>query len=370
MNVEKLSLINFKNYAEITLNFSPEINCIVGSNGAGKTNLLDAIHYLSLTKSAFNSIDSQNIRFDQDFFMIKATIDRGGKREVLCSVQKGKKKTFKVDRSEYEKLAHHVGQYPVVLVIPDDSEMIKGASELRRRFFDALICQLDKDYLNGLLRYNHFLKQRNALLKRFKEGLKYDPDLLQPYDQELIDLNVKIYEQRSIFIKEFTEVFVEMYKRLSMGKEEVCISYDSSVKTQGLKEHFKNALHTDRALERTTIGVHRDDFKFLIDERPVKKFSSQGQQKSFLLALKVTHYMIIRKSKGFSPILMLDDVFDKLDKERIVKLLQIISLEDFGQIFITDARADRTVELLKELNLEATFYTIESGTLSYQSEGV
>ncbi|MEM6523034.1 MAG: DNA replication and repair protein RecF [Bacteroidota bacterium] len=369
MNVEKLSLINFKNYLEITLDFSAQINCIVGSNGAGKTNLLDAIHYLSLTKSAFNSVDAQNIMFEQDFFMIKGIIERDGKKEVLCSVRRGKKKTFKVNKSEYEKLSHHLGRYPVVLVAPDDSEMIKGSSELRRKFFDSIICQLDIDYLKSLVRYNHFLKQRNALLKKFKEGLSFDADLLLPYDQELIELNTLIHQTRSDFMVGFNETFNRAYKSLSMEKENMGIAYESLVR-QDLRQLFDNALDKDKALERTTVGIHRDDFKFLIDNRPVKKFGSQGQQKSFLLALKMAHYQSVRDSKGFSPILMLDDVFDKLDMERISRLLQIISKDDFGQIFITDARAERTIQLLKELNLTASFYFIESGMLSNKSVAV
>ncbi|MEO1097991.1 MAG: DNA replication/repair protein RecF [Bacteroidota bacterium] len=365
MHVVKLSLINFKNYAEITLDFSQQINCIVGSNGAGKTNLLDAIHYLSLTKSAFNAVDSQNIRFGQDYFMIKGLINKDGDggTEVLCALQKGKKKTFKVNKSEYEKFSNHIGQFPVVLIAPDDSEVIKGSGALRRKFFDSMTSHINREYLEDLVRYNHFLKQRNALLKKFNEGFRFDEDLLLPYNKELIKLNKRIHKGRLDFSRRFNSLFELVYQELSMGKEVARVVYESSVDTGNLEQQFENSLEKDRVLERTTLGIHRDDFKFLLNDKSVKKFGSQGQQKSFLLALKVANYKLIKEFKDFNPVLMLDDIFDKLDAQRISRLLKIISKDDFGQIFITDARKERTVQLLKQLNLKATFYSIESGSL-------
>ncbi len=358
MHVRKLTLINFKNHAEITLDFSAKINCIVGQNGVGKTNILDAIHYMSLTKSAFNTVDSQNIRFDQLYFMIKGVIDREGPKELLCSLQRGKKKIFKVDKIEYNKLSDHVGLFPVVLVAPDDSDIIKGPGEVRRKFFDSIISQVDKKYLNGLVRYNHYLKQRNALLKRFHEGLKFDYDLLLPYDKELKILNSGLSKKREGFMEQFNPIFREFYAHISSGHEMAEIVYDTIINEQNIDHLFNEALEKDRIMERSTVGIHRDEFKFLLDHKPIKKFGSQGQQKSFLLALKVAHYQTILKLKGFKPVLMLDDIFDKLDTERISKVLQIMSTEDFGQIFITDARKERTEQFLEELNMEAKFHFI------------
>lgn len=357
MHVVKLSLINFKNYKEITLDFSDQFNCIVGLNGAGKTNLLDAIHYLSLTKGAFNSVDSQNIRFGEDYFMIKGSLDRDGLKEVLCSFQRGKKKVIKVDKSEHEKLAHHIGLFPVVMIAPDDTEIVTGSSEVRRKFFDSIISQMDSDYLNDLVKYNHFIKQRNAMLKKFNEGLRFDLDLLEPYDKQLIHLNNRIYSRRLDFMSEFNPVLSDVYYELAAKQETIGIQYDSQVGDSFI-ENFHSALDKDRILERTTMGIHRDDYKFTLKGKGVKKFGSQGQRKSFLLALKLAQYRIILGFKGFKPVLLLDDIFDKLDLNRIKQLLSIISSEDFGQIIITDAREERTALMLKELNLEAKFHMI------------
>lgn len=367
MHVVKLSLINFKNYEEISLDFSEHFNCIVGLNGAGKTNLLDAIHYLSLTKGAFNSIDSQNIRFGQEYFMIKGSIERNGQKEVLCSFQRGKKKVIKVDKSEHEKLSHHIGLFPVVMVTPDDTEIVTGPSETRRKFFDSMISQMDTNYLDNLLRYNLFMKQRNALLRKFNEGLKFDLDLLEPYDRELIDLNARIHSKRVHFMAEFNPVFNEVYQELTNRQEATDIHYDSQVDDDGFMDRFHSSLEKDRILERTTLGVHRDDYKFILKDKSVKKFGSQGQRKSFLLALKLAQYRIMKNLKGFKPVLLLDDIFDKLDLNRIKHLLSIISSDDFGQIIITDARKERTLQMLKELDLKARFHTIQSGRLADKS---
>ncbi len=363
MHVEKLSLINFKNYSELTVNFSTKINCIVGPNGSGKTNLLDAVHYLSFTKSAFNTIDSQNIRFGENFFSIKGTITKDNSHDVVCSLIQGRKKAVLVDKNEHERLSDHIGLFPMVLIAPDDVILIKDSSDIRRKFFDAILSQIDRQYLNQLIQYNRFLKQRNALLKQFAEGLKFDSDLLMPYDKSLIDLSLLIREKRKRFLSDFEKEFISAYRLISGTNERVAVQYNTDVE-EHFKAVFNRALKKDLALERTTRGIHRDDFKFLLGDRPIKKFGSQGQQKSFVIALKVGNFQAIDKHLGVKPILLLDDIFDKLDTGRIINILKMVTNDDFGQIIMTDAREERTVSLLKELTLKASFYHVKDGKLT------
>ena len=362
MHIEKLSLIGFKNYPQIELYFSEKINCLVGPNGAGKTNLLDAIHYLSMTKSAFNVIDSQNILFGEDLFSIKGILNKANKQyEVICALPKGQKKVVKVNKKEHDKLSDHIGMFPVVLIAPDDTELVRGASETRRKFFDMILSQLDKEYLHNLIRYNHFLKQRNALLKQFGQGLPFEQDLLAPYDTQLLALGDFLHQKRKDFMSRFLTSFHENYNWLAEQKEQVNIVYSSDHASSGFKSLFMQALSKDIALERTTLGVHKDEYKFLVKDAPLKKFGSQGQQKTFLVALKLANYQMIKEDQQSEPILLLDDIFDKLDSGRIVQLMQKVRSNAYGQIFITDAREERTRSILKELNLQATFYIINDG---------
>lgn len=362
MHIEKLSLIGFKNYPQIELDFSNRINCFVGPNGAGKTNLLDAIHYLSMTKSAFNSVDSQNIRFGEGLFSIKGLFHKNEKTyEVICALQKGQKKIVKVSKKEYEKLSDHIGMFPVVLIAPDDTDLVRGSSETRRKFFDVILSQLDKKYLQHLIRYNHFLKQRNALLKQFNQGLAFDRDLLIPYNTQLLAPGDFLYQRRKEFVTHFLNDFQKNYAWLAEEAEEVDIIYASDCDSSSFQQQFDQALSKDIALERTTLGIHRDDYKFMIQGTPLKKFGSQGQQKTFLLALKLANYQEVKEHLQSEPILLLDDIFDKLDSNRIVRLMQKVAENAFGQIFITDAREERTRSILKELNLVAAFYRVKGG---------
>ena len=362
MHIEKLSLIGFKNYPQIELDFSNRINCFVGPNGAGKTNLLDAIHYLSMTKSAFNSVDSQNIRFGEGLFSIKGLFHKNEKTyEVICALQKGQKKIVKVSKKEHEKLSDHIGMFPVVLIAPDDTDLVRGSSETRRKFFDVILSQLDKKYLQHLIRYNHFLKQRNALLKQFNQGLAFDRDLLIPYNTQLLAPGDFLYQRRKEFVTHFLNDFQKNYAWLAEEAEEVDIIYASDCDSSSFQQQFDQALSKDIALERTTLGIHRDDYKFMIQGTPLKKFGSQGQQKTFLLALKLANYQEVKEHLQSEPILLLDDIFDKLDSNRIVRLMQKVAENAFGQIFITDAREERTRSILKELNLVAAFYRVKGG---------
>ena len=365
MHIEKLSLINFKNYEEASLTFSDKINCLVGLNGSGKTNILDAIYYLSMTKSAHNSIDSQNIKFGEPYFSIKGSFVNGkDKNEVVCYFQEGTKKSFKVNKNDYDKLSEHIGRFPVVLITPYDTDIIREGSEIRRRFFDTIISQVDPNYLKHLIQYNNNLKQRNSALKTFNKTKRINYDLLENYDNVLLELVSQIFHKGEEFCKIFKDVFLIKYAFISESLESVDIHYTSNLSSGNFGADLKRALNKDVALERTTLGVHKDDFKFLISNNPLKKFGSQGQQKSYSIALKLTHFQIIDESMKHKPILLLDDIFDKLDSNRIKKLLSMVVKDQFGQVFITDAREERTREMLKLLNINASYYKVAEGEVS------
>lgn len=378
MHLESLELLNFKNYEEIKLQFSPEINCLVGSNGSGKTNMLDAIHYLSLTKSAFNAIDSQNIRHEADFMVIRGTFlktDFGSetskqtdaarkiKSETIhCSLQQGQRKILKHNKKVYDKISEHIGRYPVVLITPNDTDVIREGSETRRKFFDSILSQLDQQYLQDLLQYNHNLKQRNSLLKQFAERSSFDKDLLEPYNQHLLRLGKTILAARKNFLKEYMPYFLNHYQNLTDGKEIVSVRYESNLDVDNPAEVLHKSLRRDLILQRSNIGIHKDDYIFDIEGHALKKFGSQGQQKSFVIALKLAQFDLIRKHKGFKPILLLDDIFDKLDDHRIAKLMELVSGHTFGQLFVTDARPERTERIFEQLtNTEVMIFKIADG---------
>ncbi|MEO1051505.1 MAG: DNA replication and repair protein RecF [Bacteroidota bacterium] len=362
MHLENISLFNFKNYEDANLIFSPDINCLLGENGSGKTNLLDAIHYLSLTKSALNSIDSQNIKHGEAFFSVKSNIEKEGDiYEVHCSVKSGQKKIFKVNKSEYEKISEHIGSFPAVLIFPNDSDIIRESSEARRKFFDAAISQINRPYLNHLVKYHHFLKQRNSLLKSFGEQNKIDKDLIEPYDIQLLQLGQEIFIERKRFVNDFLSHFTRHFDDLVADKEQVSIQYKSELLFDAFQSKYLGNLKRDLILQRTELGIHRDDFVFKIEDKPLKKFGSQGQQKSFLIALKLALFEIIKINKGFKPLLLLDDIFDKLDDHRIDKLVKMIASDVFGQIFITDARPERTRTFFKEIGKTVKFFEVEDG---------
>jgi len=369
MHIEKLSLINFKNYEELTLNFSKKVNCILGKNGSGKTNLLDAIYYLSSTKSAFNAVDSQNIKFEESFFAIRSNLFADEKEyKVECILKEGQKKLFKVNGVEYEKLREHVGRFPVVFIAPNDTDLIREGSEIRRKFFDHIISQTDREYLDKLIEYNHYLKQRNSLLKRFAENDSFDRLLLEPYDNGLISTGEFLHKKREVFVKPYKKHLLTQFEKLTKSEEEIDLVYQSDCSKSGLKELLNRNLKKDLILQRTTTGLHKDDYKFLIKGKPLKKFGSQGQQKSFVIGLKLAHYLTLKKFKSFTPVLLLDDVFDKLDSSRIEKLIKMMIKSEFGQVFITDARSERTRDLLKDTVIQANFYEISEGKIEEAHE--
>jgi len=361
--LQTLSLLNFKNYTEATLHFDQPICCFLGNNGSGKTNLLDAIHYLSVTKSAVNPSDVQNIKLGESQFMIKGRFKINEKtKEVVCSFQSGQKKIIREDGQDCIKFSEHVGKYPVVLIVPQDIELIWDGSEVRRKFFDSLLSQIDHSYLENLIVYANFLKQRNSALKMFAERGHADRDLLASYNEKIIPAAKFIFKKRKEFLQEFIPTFQKHYQNLSEAKpENMDIQYRSDLEDRDFTELLTKNLLRDIQLQRTSCGIHRDDFLFLLNGNEVKRFGSQGQQKSFLIALKLAEFQMIAKKKKFKPLLLLDDIFDKLDDTRIDKILKLVSEDTFGQLFITDARPERCREILSRMNLNADVVMVENG---------
>jgi len=342
MYLKRLSLINFKNYSEAELSFCNGVNCFTGSNGEGKTNLLDAIHYLSFCKSFFNPIDSQNIQHSAPFFLIQGVFDaEGTEEEIYCGLKRNQKKLFKRNKSEYGRLADHIGLFPVVMISPSDSDLINEGSESRRRFMDSVIAQFDRIYLDDLINYNKIVSQRNALLKKFAESGRFSNDSLDIWDLQLVDFAKRINVKRKKLIVELNPIFQHYYELISGGKEKVQLVYHSDLNFEDFDVVLKAAITKDRALQYTTVGTHKDDLELTINGHSVKKFGSQGQQKSYLIALKLAQFDQIKKIKNCLPILLLDDIHDKLDEVRVKQLMELVSGDHFGQIFITDTHAGR-----------------------------
>jgi DNA replication and repair protein RecF len=362
MHLKKLSLLNFKNYPEAELLLSKHINCFTGNNGEGKTNILDAIHYLSFCKSFFNPIDSQNILHEAPFFMIQGIFDlNDNEEEIYCGLKRNQKKQFKRNKKEYQRLADHIGLFPLVMISPADSELITEGSESRRRFIDSVIAQYDKDYLEHLISYNKILSHRNALLKQFARKENFDKDSLEIWDIQLIEHGTKIHAKRKEFIDKFIPIFRKYYELISGGKEKVNIEYISHLNEFSFVEKLTKALERDRILEHTTVGIHKDDLDFLIDTYPLKKYASQGQQKSFLIALKLAQFDFIKAIKNVTPILLLDDIYDRLDDLRIQQLMKLVCSDNFGQLFITDTHPTRLYDLFKSSDVEFNLFNIKQG---------
>ncbi|MBS7566522.1 DNA replication/repair protein RecF [Mucilaginibacter sp. Bleaf8] len=362
MYLQQLSIINFKNYSEAELIFSDGVNAFTGNNGAGKTNLLDAIHYLSLCKSYFNTVDSQQIKQGTDFFIINGTFDKNDIPEtVACSVKRAQKKIFKRNKKDYQRLADHIGLFPIVMVSPYDVSIIMEGSEERRKFIDNVISQTDNHYLDELITYNKILSNRNALLKSIAETGRFDPGLLEVLDEQLIASGNVIFGKRRSFMESFTSIFSKYYQFITEDAEQVQLVYESQLLQHSFAELLTKTTEKDRILERTTAGIHRDDLQFSIHGMPLKKFGSQGQQKSFLIALKLAQYNYLQQQKGFKPLLLLDDIFDKLDEKRITKLMQMVSAHEFGQVFITDASTNRVRTIFNQIQVDVKLFKVENG---------
>lgn len=362
MWLKNLTLLNFKNYNAADLSFSKTVNAFVGNNGAGKTNLLDAIHYLCLCKSYFNPIDSQQIKAGEELFLVQGDFDRDDKKEkISCGLKRNHKKSFKRNKKEYDKLADHIGLFPVVMISPYDINLIMDGSEERRKFIDNVISQTDSKYLDELIIYNKHLLNRNALLKQIAVTRTLDVALLQILDEQLMRSGNLIFEKRKQFLLDFIPLFNKHYHFLTSDAEQVSLTYLSQLNENSFEDLLKHSLEKDRLLERTTTGIHKDELQFEIAGMPMKKFGSQGQQKSFLIALKLAQYSYLQKYKNFKPLLLLDDIFDKLDNNRIHKLMEMVSHHDFGQIFITDANKNRVEAVFSEIEVDIALFEVNDG---------
>ncbi len=351
MHLEKISLLNYKNFSDIECEFDSKINCFVGNNGRGKTNMLDAIYHLSFGKSYFNPIATQNIRHGEDFFVIEGKFQLNGREEkIVCSLKRNVKKVIRRNGKAYDKLSEHIGLLPLVIISPADRDLIIEGSETRRKFMDGVISQSDPEYLHALITYQKAVSQRNALLKYFAANHTFDADTLEVYNQQLEVHGQYIYGKRADFLKNFVPVFREQYGLISGGSEIVNLVYNSGLHEASLSELLAANLERDKALQYTSVGVHKDDLDFEIESYPIKKFGSQGQQKSFLIALKVAQFHLLKKRVGTTPILLLDDIFDKLDENRVAHIISLVEDENFGQIFISDTHADRTEKIIKEIH--------------------
>ncbi|MCE7062696.1 DNA replication/repair protein RecF [Dyadobacter sp. CY343] len=360
MWLEKLHLTYFKSYEEKAFTFGEHVNCLVGENGSGKTNLLDAIYFLTLTKSAFHNQDALGIRHNFDFFVIDGIFsDRQRHTQITCSFQRGQRKVFMADKKNYERLSDHIGLFPLVLIAPDDTDVIREGSEERRRFFDGVLSQAAPGYLDDFLKYNKILNNRNGLLKLFAERNYLDEDLLETYNEPLIVLSQRIFEHRNAFMQRFLPLFQKYYAFLSSGKEQVDVIYESEVASLDFAAEFRKNRSRDLHAQRTGKGIHKDEYVFEIDEVTLKKFGSQGQQKSFLIAMKLAQFELLKEEKGKTPILLLDDIFDKLDDRRIQKLIELVDTGFLGQVFITDARPERSQKILENVKADVRFFEIE-----------
>jgi DNA replication and repair protein RecF len=347
--LKQLSLLNYKNLAQIEFDFEAKINCFVGKNGVGKTNILDAIYHLAYGKSYFNPLATQNIKHGEEFFVIDALLEKNDKEEkIVCSLKKGQKKTIKRNGKAYEKLSEHIGFIPLVIISPSDTDLIVEGSETRRKFIDSVIATLDTSYLQLLIHYQKTLTQRNALLKYFALNRTFDADNLSIYNEQLSHSGQIIFEKRKQFLEEFVPIFEKHHATISGGNEKVALHYESQLFETDLLQLLNDSLAKDKIIQYTCSGIHKDDLVFEIDGYPIKKFGSQGQQKSFLIALKLAQFEFVKNQSNTLPILLFDDIFDKLDAYRVQQIINMVNDDVFGQIFISDTHPERTEDIMKQ----------------------
>lgn len=364
MFVSQLSILNFKNYEEASLKLHEKLNCFVGDNGEGKTNLLDAIYYLCMCKSFFNSNDTYNVRQGEDYLMLNAIFDHQGQQdEIHCGLKLGKKKQFRRNKKEYGRLADHIGLFPVVMVSPADSALITESSDERRKYINGVISQYDKAYLESTIKYNKLLQQRNKLLKEssFNKDIS---DLLEVFDSQMAPLASFIHDVRKKFTEDLGPIFQEYYEIISDGKEQVEIEYSSHLNEGDYESLLKESLQKDRIIKHTSKGIHKDDLVLKLKGMNLKRTGSQGQQKTFLVALKMAQFIFLNKEKGLKPILLLDDIFDKFDVHRVRKILELVSSSNFGQIFITHTNQARMQELLSAYEGGYNIYQVQNGQIN------
>ena len=351
MILNTLSLVNYKNFESQDFEFDTKINCFVGSNGVGKTNALDAIYHLSFGKSYFNPVATQNIKHNEDFFVVDGVFSKHDKTEkIVVSLKRGQKKMIKRNGKAYDKFSDHIGFIPLVIISPADRDLIIEGSDTRRKFIDSVISQSDKDYLSNLINYNKVLSQRNALLKYFALNNTFNAQTLEVYNEQLHTYGSMIFKRRDEFLNTFIPIFKARYEAISNHKETVNLNYKSDLFDDDLQALLSKNINRDKALQYTSVGIHKDDLNFQIETYPIKKFGSQGQQKSFLIALKLAQFDFIKQQSGVTPLLLLDDIFDKLDEKRVAQIIGLVDNDDFGQLFISDTHAERTENIVRQIH--------------------
>ncbi|MFP4664253.1 MAG: DNA replication/repair protein RecF [Bacteroidales bacterium] len=361
MHVKHISILNFKNIGEFEADFSSRFNCFLGDNGVGKTNLMDAIYYLSFTKSHFNAIDRHNIRHGEDMFVIQGSYDvKGEEIKMLCGLKKHSKKQVKRDGKLYEKFSEHIGLLPLVFITPSDTDIIHLGSELRRKYLDGVISQYDKYYLQQLIQYKRALEQRNALLKKLSPDNPYDEDALLIWDERLVSSGAYVHQKRKEAVDALIPIFNRYYNLISGEAENVKLTYKSKLFDKPLNELLKENRQRDLLMQHTTTGIHRDDVEFELNGHPLKRTGSQGQEKTLIISLKLAQFDFIFKTIDIRPLLLLDDVFDKLDASRISQLVNLLSDEKYGQVFFSDTSRERLPGLLKHIDVDVRIFNIES----------
>ncbi len=361
MYLKELHVVQYKNYKELSLNFSPKINYLVGNNGAGKTNILDAVYYMAMTKSYFNTLDSQNIRHSNDFFVIQGIFAQADLEEnIYCAFKKGQKKKIKRNDNEYTKIAEHIGLIPIVMVSPSDGMLISGSGDERRRYMDSVISQFNRNYLFALINYNKALQQRNAWLKDAGRMAYHDRTLLDALNRQLVKWGEEIFLERNKFILELEPIFNKYYEQISGGLENVRLKYKSQLQEDKFDNLLMANFDKDSKLQHTSVGIHRDDVQLNLGEYPIKRIGSQGQQKSFLVALKFAQFDFFHQVHSRRPVLLLDDIFDKLDFNRVKNIIHLVAENHFGQIFISDTDKNRALDVLSEVHQENKIFYISN----------
>lgn len=363
MILKELSIINYKNLAQAELQFSPKINCFIGDNGMGKTNLLDAVYYLSFCRSYTNPVDSQIIKHDEDVCMLQGRyeFEDASNEEIYCGIRRRQKKQFKRNKKEYERLSDHIGLIPLVMVSPADNELIAGVSEVRRKFMDIAVSQFDKEYLRALVRYTKALQQRNVLLKN--EERYIDFTLLELWEDQMVEDGTFIYRKRKDFIREFTPIFNDFYSRISQSGESVSFDYISPLNDGDFSKMLYSNRQRDIILGHTTVGVHRDELEMLLNGYPIKKVGSQGQNKTYFVSLKLVQFHFLLQTGNTTPILLLDDIFDRLDANRVEEIVKLVSGPGFGQIFISDTNRGSLDKILERIHNSSQIFSVVDGEI-------
>ena len=360
MILNRITILNYKNLEQVELSFSPKLNCLFGRNGMGKTNLLDALYFLSFCKSAGNPVDSQNIRHEADFFMIQGFYEEenGELEEIYCGMKRRQKKQFKRNKKEYSRLADHIGFIPLVMVSPADQELILGGSEERRRFMDVVISQFDKAYLEALIRYNKALAQRNVLLK---SDLPVDEELFTVWEEMMAQAGEVVFAKREAFIREFTPIFQDFYAYISQEHEAVTLTYESHARDTSLYEVIRQSRQRDQIMGFSLKGIHKDELVMQLGGYPLRREGSQGQNKTYLVALKLAQFDFLKRMGRTTPLLLLDDIFDKLDAHRVEQIVKLVAGKRFGQIFISDTNREHLDAILQKVESDYRIFKVEDG---------